>query len=158
MYDPSALDEEFQDSSSWSHKMEAKRAAEEELDQRDSERIKNRNQRLRDAAHVLEDERELQQTRMYRQGDSESDKESDVEEDVVLNIEAFDVPLKEWISQERTRREIKRRFKDFLLFFSLDNTEAAVASELIPENDAKNAMVKSKKNKRKDLIYMNRIR
>lgn len=137
--------------------MEAKRAAEEELDQRDTDRIKNRNQRLRDAANVLEDERELQQTRMYRQGDSDSDKEgSDVEEDVVLNIEAFDVPLKEWISQERTRREIKRRFKDFLLFFSLDNDDSTGTG--LDSTGTNTAIVKAKKNKRKDLIYMSRIR
>lgn len=35
-----------------------------------------------------------------------------VETDV--NLEAFDVPLREWIAQERTRREIKKRFRAFL--------------------------------------------
>ncbi len=31
-----------------------------------------------------------------------------------LNLEAFDSPLREWIAEERTRREISRRFRKFL--------------------------------------------
>lgn len=31
--------------------------------------------------------------------------------------EAFECPLREWITEDRTRREIQRRFKMFLLTF-----------------------------------------
>ena len=31
-----------------------------------------------------------------------------------VNLEAFDVPLREWIAQGRTRRAIKKRFRSFL--------------------------------------------
>jgi hypothetical protein len=34
-----------------------------------------------------------------------------------LNLEAFDCPLRDWISEDRTRKEIQRRFKTFLLSF-----------------------------------------
>ena len=34
-----------------------------------------------------------------------------------LNLEAFDCPLREWISEERTRQEIKKRFRKFLVKF-----------------------------------------
>jgi len=55
----------------------------------------------------------------------------ELENEEEMNLEAFDVPLREWISQERslsqwidlcyfgrTRREIKRRMRDFLNTFS----------------------------------------
>ena len=38
--------------------------------------------------------------------------------DIDLNLEAFEVPLREWIAQDRTRREIKKRFKKFLYSFT----------------------------------------
>jgi DNA replication licensing factor MCM2 len=38
-------------------------------------------------------------------------------------LEAFDVPLREWIAQERTRREIQRRFRAFLRHFEPGDTE-----------------------------------
>ena len=44
----------------------------------------------------------------------EAKEEEEVEE---VNMEAFDVPLREWIAQDRTRREIQRRFRLFLSSF-----------------------------------------
>lgn len=52
--------------------------------------------------------------------DYDDDDEDDEEEDGAeraLNLEAFESPLREWISEERTRREIHRRFKKFLLTY-----------------------------------------
>jgi DNA replication licensing factor MCM2 len=46
--------------------------------------------------------------------EEEDDEDEDVEE---VNMEAFDVPLREWIAQDRTRREIQRRFRKFLSTF-----------------------------------------
>ena len=34
-----------------------------------------------------------------------------------VNLEAFDVPLREWIAQDKTRREIQRKFRVFLSTF-----------------------------------------
>jgi len=31
-----------------------------------------------------------------------------------INLETMDMPLREWIAQDRTRREIKRRFRNYL--------------------------------------------
>lgn len=37
-----------------------------------------------------------------------------------MNLEDFQgVPLREWIAQDATRREIKRRFQSFLLTFQV---------------------------------------
>jgi len=36
------------------------------------------------------------------------------EEEADVNLEAFNVPLREWVAQDRTRREIQRRFRRFL--------------------------------------------
>jgi DNA replication licensing factor MCM2 len=39
------------------------------------------------------------------------------EDEEGVNLEAFDVPLREWIAQDRTRREIQRKFRMFLSTF-----------------------------------------
>ena len=156
-----SLAEDFVDHASWSMKMEAKHAAEDELDRRDHERAKTRTQRLRDAARDVEDEKALKRERMYRTGgESDSDREeSDEEEDAVLNIEAFDVPLREWITQERTRREIKRRFKDFLLNYSNEpQSESSELATVDEEGEENRLTVKPHRKKKKDLIYLSIIR
>ena len=116
MYDAEDLAPEQVDNSSWSLKMEAKRAAEEELDRRDTERARNRAQRLREAAHDIEDERELQRGRVTVVEEEEPDAE-EIAEDTVLNIEAFDVPLRDWIAQERTAEKLSGVSKTFLILF-----------------------------------------
>lgn len=125
MYDPAVMaPADFVDAKDWSKRQESRRAAEIELDRRDMEREKNKNQRIRSAGYDEEDEKELQRDRFgdydpdreYDYGEAESD-EDDGKEEAALNIEAFDVSLREWIAQERTRREIQRRFKEFLLTY-----------------------------------------
>ena len=54
-----------------------------------------------------------------REEDSEEDEFSDAEDDEPgaegrLNLDAFECPLQEWISEARTRREIQNRFRRFL--------------------------------------------
>jgi len=49
--------------------------------------------------------------------DDETDEE-DLDGEDQVNLEAFDVPLREWIVQDRTRREIQRRFRAFLRHFT----------------------------------------
>jgi DNA replication licensing factor MCM2 len=49
--------------------------------------------------------------------DDEEDEEEDLDGEDPFNLEAFDVPLREWIAQDQTRREIQRRFRAFLRHF-----------------------------------------
>jgi DNA replication licensing factor MCM2 len=51
-----------------------------------------------------------------------NDDEDDMDEEELdgedpINLEAFDVPLREWIAQDRTRREVQRKFRAFLRHF-----------------------------------------
>lgn len=57
--------------------------------------------------------------------DDEGEEKDDVYKDINLNLEAFDVPLREWIAQSRTRREIKKRFEKFIYTFKSPNKGAA---------------------------------
>ena len=43
-------------------------------------------------------------------------------EEEEVNLEGFNVPLREWLTQERTRREVKRRFKRLLLTHRDENS------------------------------------
>ncbi|KAL3943743.1 MAG: hypothetical protein SGBAC_002166 [Bacillariaceae sp.] len=114
--------------------VDQRRAVEKELAIRDRQvgRV-GRSAGLYDAALDLGEAEEDEEARRARRGlfrsdmgggdddgDDDDDDESD-EEDLdgedPINIEAFDVPLREWIAQERTRREIQRRFRAFLRHF-----------------------------------------
>ena len=53
--------------------------------------------------------------------DLDDDERYENEEEV--NLEAFDVPLKEWIAQDRTRREVARKFRNFLAQFTKDDED-----------------------------------
>jgi len=50
----------------------------------------------------------------------------------MVNLEDFDGPLREWLDEDRVRREIKSRFKHFITGFS-DNSGNAVYPELIKQ-------------------------
>ena len=95
-------------------------AAEEELDALDAKR---RERDLR-TEHNLERVNRFEQEELDDDEDEERDDEEELLEDAekALNLEAFECPLKEWISEERTRREISRRFKKFLLSYSIIDT------------------------------------
>lgn len=55
--------------------------------------------------------------------EEEYNSEDDLEADDQVNLEAFDVPLREWIAQTRTRKEIQRKFRIFLRNFTHDNAD-----------------------------------
>lgn len=90
-------------------------AAEEELDALDAKR----RERDLQTEHNLERVNRFEQEELDDDEDEERDDEEELLEDAekALNLEAFECPLKEWISEERTRREISRRFKKFLLSY-----------------------------------------
>ncbi|KAL7471084.1 hypothetical protein ACHAXS_011369, partial [Conticribra weissflogii] len=50
-------------------------------------------------------------------GDGKGIDDDNFEAEDGVNLEAFDVPLREWIAQDRTRREIQRKFRVFLSTF-----------------------------------------
>jgi DNA replication licensing factor MCM2 len=76
----------------------------------------------------VEDE-EDEEARMARRGnfrreEAEEDvtDEEDFDGEDQVNLEAFEVPLREWIAQDRTRIEIQRRFRAFLRHFTPTTT------------------------------------
>jgi DNA replication licensing factor MCM2 len=70
-------------------------------------------------------------------------------EEEEMNLEAFDVSLEEWISQDRTRREIKRRMRNFLNFY---REEEDLASEQQQQQSSSSTKQKGR------LVYHDRIR
>lgn len=119
--------------------IDQRRAAEAELARLERERGASRHDGLYGMAlETLENEEEEEARRARRrmfggrevEGDAsdeesvESDQE-DLEADDQVNLEAFDVPLREWIAQDRTRKEIQRKFRLFLQnFVSTEEPEA----------------------------------
>jgi hypothetical protein len=100
----------------YEQQVEYRLAAEAALDAMDAKR------RAREA----EVEYNLERVNRYEQMDIDAyDEEMDDEDadyqdegaDRPLNLEKFDCSLREWIAEERTRREIHRRFKKFLLTY-----------------------------------------
>jgi len=53
--------------------------------------------------------------------DEDMDDEERYENEEEVNLEAFDVPLREWIAQDRTRREVSRKFRNFLAQYTEDD-------------------------------------
>ena len=97
---------------SYLENLQMRQAADEEIDAR-YERM--RRMQERDEGR----EADLEGTREYEREESDDDDEEDEEDgppgtERRLILEAFECPLREWISENRTRREIKARFKKFL--------------------------------------------
>uniref|UniRef100_A0A7S2EDJ0 DNA replication licensing factor MCM2 n=1 Tax=Ditylum brightwellii TaxID=49249 RepID=A0A7S2EDJ0_9STRA len=82
--------------------------------------------------------------------------EEEYEEEEGINIEAFDVPLREWIAQDRTRREIQRKFRRFMETFTEDDDDDLDENneELMEDGTLK----PKKRKKRKNALYEMRIR
>ena len=75
--------------------------------------------------------------------EGEETDEEDLDGDDQINLEAFDVPLCEWIAQDRTRREIQRKFRSFLRHYT---------GEPVNEEDT------TRRRKRGNGIYEHKIR
>jgi hypothetical protein len=88
-----------------------RRAADEELDRLDA----IRRERDDDVDDALEGANEREQEDLDDYSEDEQDLPAIA--DRALNLEAFECPLREWIAEDRTRREIQRRFRMFLLSF-----------------------------------------
>jgi DNA replication licensing factor MCM2 len=112
---------------------EQREAAERELARRDRARGGRSDGFYGMMLETVEDEEDEEARQARRgifgrgaEGEEEEDEETD-EEDLdgedQVNLEAFDVPLREWIAQDRTRREIQRRFRAFLRHFTPDDDQ-----------------------------------
>jgi DNA replication licensing factor MCM2 len=118
---------------------EQRRAAEAELRLRDRSRGRNEGfYGMLDTMEEDEDEEARQARRglgglaaRIDEGDDDDDEagdetdEEDLDGNDQVNLGAFDVPLREWIAQDRTRREIQRRFRSFLRNFTGNPEDAS---------------------------------
>lgn len=90
--------------------IDQRRAVEQELARRDVESGRTRNDGFYGMLDTMEEE-EDDEARRARRGvfrveeeeEEEEDSDDDLEADDQVNLEAFDVPLREWIAQTRTR-------------------------------------------------------
>jgi hypothetical protein len=64
-------------------------------------------------------------------------REEQVEEEVDVNLDAFDCSLQEWLAQDMTRKEIGKRFKQFLSTYQRDGR--AVHADRIRDMCARNS-------------------
>ena len=104
-----------------------RRAAEAALARRD------RRDLALDVDEDAEDDEARDQRRKVFVRDEASDEESDDEDldrDDAVNLEAFDVPLREWIAQDRTRKEIQRKFRAFCRHFQTDTTKGYYEAQI----------------------------
>jgi len=91
--------------------IDQQRAAEQELARRDQESGRTRNDGFYGMLDAMEDEEDDEARRarrgVFRVEDEEEEEDEDSDEDLEaddqVNLEAFDVPLREWIAQHRTR-------------------------------------------------------
>ncbi|KDO19733.1 hypothetical protein SPRG_15063 [Saprolegnia parasitica CBS 223.65] len=99
---------------------ETRRRVEEELDRRDAREGRLQMALIEDQETERDDahRRRLQTSRRPDDG-QEADA---VPEEELINLEHFDVPLREFIAAERPRNEIKRRFRHFLNTFTQNNS------------------------------------
>ncbi|OQR91534.1 DNA replication licensing factor Mcm2 [Achlya hypogyna] len=99
---------------------ETRRRVEEELDRRDAREGRLQMALIEDQETERDDahRRRLQTSRRPEDG-LEGDAVPDEE---LINLEHFDVPLREFIAAERPRNEIKRRFRHFLNTFTQQST------------------------------------
>lgn len=107
---------------SYVQEQRARRAADEELDaelERRRRFVEETEDRLDDAMA----DREAEELKEFADDDLSEDEDQDQDEgdsrppESSLNLEAFECPLRDWIAEERTRREIQRRFKKFIITF-----------------------------------------
>lgn len=115
-----AADDDEELFESYEKRIRDRMAAEEELDAMDAKR----------RAREFESDYNLEKVNRYEQMELDEYDEMDEEyqddgAERPLNLEKFECPLREWIAEERTRREIHRRFKKFLLSYYDDIEKVA---------------------------------
>jgi DNA replication licensing factor MCM2 len=113
--------------------LEARLRAEAELDDRDVNegRVGFAGQAGRVRPRALDadddDDNWRRQQRRRRAADRDEDGEEDEEdEEFEVDIENYDCPLREWITRERTKIEIRKKFSRFLRRFTEKDVDAGV--------------------------------
>lgn len=112
--------------------IDARRAVEAELDQRDKRAGIMRNYMEDAGGHENDEDRENRNRFTRRDGDDTQEPE-----EVEVNLDTFDCSLQEWLAQDMTRREIGKRFKGFLSTFVREGR--AVHAEKIRDMCARNS-------------------
>lgn len=150
--------------------LEERMAAEQKIALREAEEMKKRgfggrSSRFYDELMEVEEDDEARRTRRQRMGRGmgdmgaglgdddildgdadEVDEEELFETEEEVNLEAFDVPLREWIAQDRTRREVQRKFRRFLMTFDPDSI------------DDETVQPQTRRRTRANLVYEDRIK
>ncbi len=95
--------------------LRTRQAADEEIEARE-ERMRQARMQGDRAENRLEglDERDRDVSDSDEEEFSDGEEEGEPGVEGRLNLDAFDCPLQEWISETRTRREIQSRFRRFL--------------------------------------------
>jgi DNA replication licensing factor MCM2 len=89
-----------------------------------------------------------------QEDDAELDQEPEVDEEELfdteeqVNLEAFDVPVQEWIANPRTRREVMRKFRLFIMTFQDEGSDDSTDSAALRKRKRRNVLP----------IYEDRIR
>ena len=122
----------------------------------DDDARKARRGRIGRGTDHMEDDMEREEEMDVVGDDGEVDEEELFETEEEVNLEAFDVPLREWIAQERTRRELQRKFRRFLMTFEPNDDEDNANANGNGESDQNQTA--TKKRKRQNIIYEDRIR
>lgn len=108
-YDPETLADDEVIEESYEDQLRYRREAERELDLRDARRLQEEDEQEARLGNLDQDE--LEALELEGLDDDEIGEDGQEKE---MNLEAFECPLREWIAEDRTRREIHRRFQYFL--------------------------------------------
>jgi DNA replication licensing factor MCM2 len=112
-YDPTMLADDEEIIEDYDDIVRYRRAAEEEIDRRMRKQREQREKLAQEGLDTLDEGEE----REVREEDEDEEFEEDDQGRDIVNLETFECPLREWIGEDRTRREIKRRFEEFLMRF-----------------------------------------
>ncbi|CEG46124.1 dna replication licensing factor [Plasmopara halstedii] len=99
--------------------IDTRRAVEEELNRRDARQGRIAQAFLEDQEMEHDDAHRRRFQRRVEGDEGFGEMKGTLDDDEeLINLEHFDVPLREWIATETPRNEIKRRFRNFLKTFS----------------------------------------
>jgi len=118
-------------------RMADRRGVDALLEERDQKADRGRRTFIPQALQQQEEEvpqaLQRQQQQQQRQHSTQEYNEfSHQEQEHLVNLEDFDGPLREWLDEDRVRREIKNRFKNFLTSYT-DNSGNAVYPMLVKQ-------------------------
>ena len=124
-YEGAGIDEDYIDDITDVARMEARVAAERELEERDVLEGRGTNRRGRLPAALEEEDLDAfrRPLRRRRIDDAQTgfDDEDGAEPDVAINLEEPRGPVREFLAQDAVRREVKRQFKKFLMQYTDDS-------------------------------------